>query len=217
MLTAEGAFAASLDADSEGHEGKFYIWTRDEVIDVLGEGEGAFFADVYDITPAGNWEGVSIPNRLAHADRLGEDDERRLAARARRSCWSAARPRVRPATDDKVLADWNGLMIAALAFAGATFGRADWIALAARAFAFVTGAMARDGRLAHSWRAGKSVLPRPRHRLRRHDQGGAGAPRRHTRRGLPRPGRWRSPPPCAPTTGTPTRPATSSPPTTPRR
>jgi uncharacterized protein YyaL (SSP411 family) len=73
-----------------------------------------------------------------------------LAARFRRE---------RPATDDKILADWNGLMIAALAFAGASFGRPDWIAMAERAFGFVTGTMQRDGRLAHSWRAGKAVYP----------------------------------------------------------
>jgi len=158
MLTTEGAFAASLDADSEGREGKFYTWTRDEVLEVLGEGEGTFFADIYDITPGGNWERVSIPNRLAHVDRLSQADERRLAA-ARERLLERRATRVRPATDDKVLADWNGLMIAALAFAGAIFGRAEWIAVAARAFAFVTGTMGHDGRLAHSWRAGKSVFP----------------------------------------------------------
>ena len=64
MTLPGGAFAASLDADSEGHEGKFYVWTRDEVLAVLGAEEGAFFADVYDITAAGNWEGASIPNRI---------------------------------------------------------------------------------------------------------------------------------------------------------
>ncbi len=158
MMTAEGVFAASLDADSEGHEGRFYVWTRDEVIDVLGEGEGTFFADVYDITPAGNWEGVSIPNLIAHADRLGEDDERRLAA-ARARLLERRATRVRPGTDDKVLADWNGLTIAALAFAGATFRRGDWIKLAADAFAFLTTTMAYGDRLAHSWRQGKSVRP----------------------------------------------------------
>ncbi len=62
MRLPGGAFAASLDADSEGHEGKFYVWTRAEVIDVLGAEEGAFFADAYDIAEGGNWEGVSIPN-----------------------------------------------------------------------------------------------------------------------------------------------------------
>ncbi|MEJ0011342.1 MAG: thioredoxin domain-containing protein [Bauldia sp.] len=157
MLLAGGAFAASLDADSEGREGRFYVWTRAEVIDVLGAEEGAFFGDAYDIIAGGNWEGVSIPNRLgrgpipdADAARLRTAREKLLARRARR---------VRPATDDKVLADWNGLMIAALAFAGASFARPEWIGLAERAFAFVAGTMGEGGRLAHSWRDGKSVRP----------------------------------------------------------
>jgi uncharacterized protein YyaL (SSP411 family) len=159
MLTGEGAFAASLDADSEGHEGKFYVWTQREVMDVLGIEDGAFFSGIYDITPAGNWEaGVSIANRGRAKRRLSEADEARLAS-ARTRLLARRSTRVRPATDDKVLADWNGLTIAALALAGSTFGERAWIALAERAFDFVTGPMSRAGRLAHSWRGGKSVFP----------------------------------------------------------
>ncbi len=158
MQLSGGAFAASIDADSDGHEGRFTVWTRDEVLRVLGEGEGTFFADVYDISEAGNWEGVSIPNRLRTPGPLSAADEQRLAA-ARATLLSHRAHRVHPATDDKVLADWNGLTIAALAFAGATFDRPDWIDLAAEAFRFVTIAMTRDRRLAHSWRDGKSVFP----------------------------------------------------------
>ena len=80
MRLPGGAFAASIDADSEGHEGRFYVWTRAEVISVLGEGEGTFFADTYDIAEGGNWEGVSIPNRLRTPTPLSDADERRLAA-----------------------------------------------------------------------------------------------------------------------------------------
>ena len=158
MKVAGGAFAASLDADSEGHEGKFTVWTRTEVLEVLGAEEGAFFADVYDITDTGNWEGVAIPNRLLRPNRLGDADEARLAA-ARQKLLARRGTRIRPATDDKVLADWNGLMIAALAFAGASFGRTDWIALGADAYRFVTTTMMRGDRLAHAWRDGKSVYP----------------------------------------------------------
>jgi uncharacterized protein YyaL (SSP411 family) len=89
---------------------------------------------------------------------LSEAEEARLAA-ARARLLDRRTNRVRPATDDKVLADWNGLMIAALAFAGASLGRAEWIGLARAAFAFVTTTMSNGGRLAHSWRAGKSVYP----------------------------------------------------------
>ena len=158
MRLPGGTFAASLDADSEGHEGKFYVWTRAEVIDVLGPEEGAFFSDVYDITDGGNWEGVSIPNRLARPERLSDADEARLAA-AREKLLARRALRVRPGTDDKVLADWNGLMIAALAFAGASFARPDWIARAVDAFGFVTTTMMRGDRVAHAWRDGRSVWP----------------------------------------------------------
>ena len=158
MRLPAGAFAASLDADSDGHEGKFYVWTRSEIIDALGAEEGAWFSDAYDITPAGNWEGVSIPNRLHRLRTPAADDEARLAA-ARRTLLHHRTGRIRPATDDKVLADWNGLTIAALAFAGATFARPDWISLAETAFDFISTTMTRGDRLAHAWRAGKSVFP----------------------------------------------------------
>ena len=157
MITAGGAFAASLDADSEGHEGRFYVWAFDEVIDVLGREEGAFVTEAYDITPGGNWEGVSIPNRIGKPP-LSLAEEHRLAG-ARNRLLDRRSSRIRPMTDDKVLADWNGLMIAALALAGSTFDRADWIAKAERAFGFITESMMRDGRLAHSYRDGKLVFP----------------------------------------------------------
>jgi len=158
MVTPEEAFAASIDADSEGHEGRFYVWTHDEIVDVVGEAEAVFFARAYGVYPDGNWEGVNILNRLGTTSLLTDADEARLAA-ARAKLLSRRDGRVRPATDDKVLADWNGLMIAALASAGATFQRFDWIAMADRAFAFITGPMARGDRLAHSWRDDKSVFP----------------------------------------------------------
>jgi len=158
MLLPGGAFAASLDADSEGHEGRFYVWTLSQVIDGLGAEEGGFFAGAYDITEGGNWEGVSIPNRLHRKTQLPAADEFRLAA-GRAKLLARRSARIRPATDDKVLADWNGLTIAALALAGASFGRKDWVTLAEDAFAFVTTTMSDGGRLAHSWRDGKSVYP----------------------------------------------------------
>jgi len=158
MRLPGGAFAASIDADSEGHEGRFYVWSAAEVADVLGPEDAAFFSAIYDITPEGNFEGASIPNRLDHPALLSEDDEARLA-RARQKLMTRRSGRVRPATDDKVLADWNGLAIAAIAFAGAAFGRTDWIALAREAYDFVLATMVRDGRLAHAWRDGKSVYP----------------------------------------------------------
>ncbi len=158
MRLPGGAFAASIDADSEGHEGKYYVWSAAEVAEVLGPDEVGFFSTIYDVTPAGNFEGATILNRLDHPDALAPGDEARLA-RDRAQLLARRETRIRPATDDKVLADWNGLAIAAIAFAGATFGRPDWIGLAREAAAFIFATLSRDGRLAHAWREGKLVHP----------------------------------------------------------
>ena len=157
MTTEEGAFCASLDADSEGEEGKFYVWSYDEVIRQLGIEDGEFFARHYDVTPAGNFEGRNILNRLKSPPR-SDADETRLAA-LRDKLLSVRATRVRPGLDDKVLADWNGLMIAALANAGAMLDEPHWIEMASRAFDFIAGAMTRGDRLGHSWRDDKLKFP----------------------------------------------------------
>lgn len=158
MITEGGAFAASLDADSEGVEGRFYVWTGEALEQALGPDEAALFARVYDIRPGGNWEGTSIPNRLAWEGVPSPDEERRLA-RARAILLAERARRVRPGRDDKVLADWNGLMIAALVRAGALLARPDWVELAAGAFDVVAERMSRGGALGHSYRAGRLVFP----------------------------------------------------------
>jgi uncharacterized protein YyaL (SSP411 family) len=157
MTTSQGAFSASLDADSEGEEGKFYLWTYDEVLRALGLADGEFFARHYDVTPAGNFEGRTILNRLKPLPR-SEDDEARLA-NLRAKLLAVRDARVRPALDDKVLADWNGLMIAALANASLMLDEPSWLALASRAFAFVAGTMTKGDRLGHSWRHGQLKFP----------------------------------------------------------
>jgi uncharacterized protein len=157
MLTTEGAFAASLDADSEGEEGKFYVWSYDEVMRQLGIEDGEFFARAYDVTPDGNFEGQNILNRL-RAPPASEADEARLAA-LREKLLAARAMRVRPGLDDKVLADWNGLMIAALANAASMLDEPSWLAMAERAFDFIARSMTRGDRLGHSWREGKLKFP----------------------------------------------------------
>jgi len=157
MTTEEGAFAASLDADSEGEEGKFYVWSLDEIMSALGAADGEFFARHYDVSAGGNFEGHNILNRLARIPREPED-ETRLAA-LRQKLLAVRGKRVRPGLDDKVLADWNGLMIAALVNAGAMLGEPAWIALARRAFDFIARDMTKGDRLGHSWRAGKLLYP----------------------------------------------------------
>ena len=157
MTTPEGAFCASLDADSEGEEGKFYVWSKNEIIELLGPEAGGFFARHYDVTDDGNFEGHNILNRLEAVSR-SEADETRLS-QLRAILLDARAGRVRPGLDDKVLADWNGLMIAALVNAGIILDQPDWIAMARRAFDFIVKNMTKDDRLGHSYRAGKVLFP----------------------------------------------------------
>jgi uncharacterized protein len=157
MTTPDGAFCASLDADSEGEEGKFYVWSLREITDVLGAEDIAFFARHYGVTEEGNFEGQNILNNLARIER-SEADQARLSS-LRTKLLAVRDKRVRPGLDDKVLADWNGLMIAALVNAGIAFDEPSWIEMAARAFRFIAEAMTRDGRLGHSWREERLLFP----------------------------------------------------------
>ncbi len=158
MLTSGGGFASSLDADSEHEEGKFYVWSEAEIDAVLGA-RTAMFKRFYDVTPEGNWEGRTILNRIATPG-LADDATERELAECRELLLQARRSRVRPGWDDKVLADWNGLMIAAMADAGIVFERPDWIATARKAFDFIRREMvAANGRLSHSWREGRARHP----------------------------------------------------------
>jgi uncharacterized protein YyaL (SSP411 family) len=146
------AFAASEDADSEGEEGKFYVWTRVEIDDVLGP-DAAAFAAAYDVTLSGNWEGRTILRRITPP---GTDAVEAVLAQSRGKLLQARSARVRPGRDDKVLADWNGLAVAGLARAAAVFGRPEWLARAESAFHFVMAEIADpDGRVHHAWRLGR--------------------------------------------------------------
>ncbi len=158
MRAPGGGFASSLDADSEHEEGKFYVWSEAEINAVLG-GRAPLFKRFYDVTAAGNWEGRTILNRLNMPGLAGAETERELAE-CRDLLFQARAARVRPGWDDKVLADWNGLMIAAMANAGLVFERRDWIDTARAALGFVCREMiAADGRLLHSWRNGRARHP----------------------------------------------------------
>ena len=161
-MLVEGAFASSLDADSEGEEGKYYVWQAAEIDRVLGA-DAAAFRLAYGVTDGGNWEGQYGAEPPASAGLLAPDQEAALRASADRLLAVRAE-RVPPGRDDKVLADWNGLMIAALAKASAVF---DEPALARSAPRPPSPSSPCDmmphGRLAHSWRGGRT----PRSRLSR--------------------------------------------------
>ncbi len=155
--TPSGAFASTLDADSEGEEGKFYVWSEPEIDAVLGPDAG-LFKPAYDVTPGGNWEGKTILNRSRAPEPRSSSEENILAA-CRGKLLQVRTRRVWPGWDDKVLADWNGLMIAALARAAPVFEAPEWLEAARRAFAFVTETMTESGRLKHAWRHGRLAHP----------------------------------------------------------
>jgi uncharacterized protein YyaL (SSP411 family) len=151
MRHEDGGFYSSQDADSEGVEGKFYVWSADEIREALGE-EADTFMRVYGVSNEGNWEGHNILNlRLA-----GALDGRIAAARA--TLYELRSKRIWPGLDDKVLTSWNGLMLAALAEAGQALGRADYIEAAESNADFVHRTMRRDsGRLFRTWKAGSDA------------------------------------------------------------
>ncbi len=157
MRLPGGGFAGTLDADSEGEEGKFYVWTAGEIDQVLGA-DAAAFKRAYDVTPGGNWEGHTILNRRRATKRLDAAGEAMLA-RCRAKLFEARAPRIRPGLDDKVLADWNGLLIAALARAAVAFDKPEWLDAARAAFAFVRDGMSANGRLKHSFCSGRLAHP----------------------------------------------------------
>ena len=150
-MRAGGAFAASLDADQDGEEGLFYVWTAAEIDAALGPAAGAFKA-AYDVREAGNWEGRNVLRMTKPVDAATEAAQ----APARAALLAAREGRSRPGLDDKVLLDWNGLLIAALARAAAAFEAPEMLDAALRAFD-VLDATLRDaqGRLVHAWRDGR--------------------------------------------------------------
>jgi uncharacterized protein YyaL (SSP411 family) len=157
MTEEGGGFASALDADSEGEEGRFYVWNKQEIDTLLGDNSD-LFSSYYDVAPPGNWEGHTILNRLGSMALADAETESTLA-RCRKILFESREPRVRPGKDDKVLADWNGLMSGALASAGLALERPDWTEAAARAYGFVRDHMVVDGRLRHSWREGRTNHP----------------------------------------------------------
>ncbi len=154
MVTPEQAFAASLDADSEGEEGKFYVWSSAEIDKLLGP-DSLLFKSEYDVSDAGNWEAKNILNRLQKISAPLSPENKTTLAHARQKLLAHRAHRTRPATDDKILLDWNGLAIAAISKAALIFDRKDWLDLSLNAYRFVAESMRRNARTYHSYRAGK--------------------------------------------------------------
>ncbi|WP_003544376.1 thioredoxin domain-containing protein [Desulfotomaculum nigrificans] len=167
MTAPEGGFYSAEDADSEGVEGKFYVWHPQEVEQVLGQIDGQLFCRYYDITPRGNFEGASIPN-LINQDPLKFAQELDITLedlvdgleKCRQLLFAQREKRVHPHKDDKILTSWNGLMIAALARGARVLGDEKYSQAAEKAVDFIYHNLQRaDGRLLARYRDGEAAYP----------------------------------------------------------
>lgn len=157
MTSESSAFYSAEDADSEGEEGKFYVWSADEIIEVLGKEDGEKYCRYFDITQKGNFDGKNIPN-LIKTDINDIDNE--LLKRSREKLYRHRERRVHPYKDDKILTAWNGLMIAALSIAGRVFGKKEYDYSAKKAVDFILKKLIRDdGRLLARYRDGEASYP----------------------------------------------------------
>ncbi len=165
MTGHTGGFYSTEDADSEGHEGLFYTWTPDEIDAVLGDARGATFGRVYDVTDGGNFERrniLNLPKTIEQCAKILGRKQSELEhelADDRAKLFAAREKRVRPGRDDKVIVAWNGLMIDAMARAGAALGESKYIDAADDAASFIVSQMrGKDGRLLHTYRHGHAKL-----------------------------------------------------------
>jgi uncharacterized protein YyaL (SSP411 family) len=164
MLSPEGGFYSSLDADSEGEEGKFYVWSAAEIEQLLGD-DARLVGRYWGVSPSGNFEGhniLHVPNEeSAVAAREGIELSRleEAVARARALLYERRAARIWPSRDEKVLASWNGLMLRAIADGARAFARQDWHAVALRSGEFLSREMLRNGRVFRSWKNGQARIP----------------------------------------------------------
>lgn len=165
MTSPEGAFYSARDADTEGVEGKFYLWTPAEVTRVLGEESGRLLCELFDISEGGNFEGKNILHLPTDVDQFAvgkgipPESFRADLESWRKQLISAREQRIKPLRDEKIITSWNGLMIAALAKGYAICGDISYLEMAERAARFITDNMTRDGRLLRSHFLGESSIP----------------------------------------------------------
>ena len=164
MRAPEGGFYSALDADTEGREGRFYVWTPDEARELLSEEECAMAAYVYGFDRPANFEGrwnpilARSPVEVASELGVAEGDAAAWLTSARAKLFAARETRVKPGRDDKQLTSWNALMIAGLAHAGRVMGRPDWVDAAQAAIDFLHQNLWRNGRLLASYKQGEARL-----------------------------------------------------------
>ena len=163
MTSPEGGFYSSLDADSEGHEGRYYVWDLGELDSLLGE-DASLLRAYWGVTPEGNFEGRNIlfvphdPEAVARAQGVTMHELRTAIERARRILYEAREQRVRPGLDDKILASWNGLMLRGVAEAARAFGDAELRALAVRNGEFLFRELVRDDHVLRSYKNGSAKI-----------------------------------------------------------
>jgi hypothetical protein len=172
MRSPGGGFYSAEDADSEGEEGKFYLWAAEEIQDLLGPEDGALFQTVYSISTDGNFKdetrGIKTGKNILHRTKTWDELSAELEIpsdqlwwkmeNAREILFPAREARIHPGKDDKILTDWNGLVIAALSLAGRVFGRKDYLVAAGEAVDFIMTQLHSQGRLQHRWREGESAI-----------------------------------------------------------
>jgi len=164
MTDVSGGFYSTQDADSEGEEGKFFVWSKDEVVTALGQHDAEVFCDYFDVTGAGNFEGhnilhVSAPiEDVATRQKVDVEKVRAIVARGRKTLFEIREGRIKPARDEKVLTAWNGLMLAGFAEASAILNRNDYRKVAEANAEFVLRNLYRDGLLLRTWKAGEAKL-----------------------------------------------------------
>ena len=159
MIDPEGGFYSSMDADSEGVEGKYYVWKRSEIEAILGKDDADIFAQYFDITEEGNWEGNSIPriimkkSSLSNFLKIPKDDMNESLSNSRIKVKQHRASRIPPGTDDKVIVSWNGLMISSLAKASSVLGKKEYFNAADKAVNFIIQKMSKeDGTLNRIYR-----------------------------------------------------------------
>ena len=165
MTDPQGGFYSAQDADSEGVEGKFFVWNPDEIREVLGEADGNLLGGFYGVTDAGNFEGANIlnipqgPEAFAMEHGINDGELAALLARGKPKLLEEREKRIHPFRDDKVIASWNGLMLRAFAEAGAALNRSDYLAAADANARFLHEQMVADGRLLRTFREGQARIP----------------------------------------------------------
>ena len=164
MPGPEGGFYSTQDADSEGEEGKFFVWSHDEVLRILGEEAGEIFCRIYDVSDLGNFEGKNIIHPILTVEQAAKffrkdiDEIRSLLAEARARLFQEREKRVKPFRDEKILASWNGLMLSGLAEASKISDNPRCLEAATRSVEFIFTRMVREGFLLHSYKDGEGKI-----------------------------------------------------------